>query len=178
MRALGLVIAALGLAIAPTKDRPDIIVEREGQTAALRGSHGALIFPSAQAATYSIENWLLADGDDRNAADLPSVSPFRCDPLGCIGRVKGKTVALIREVGALQEDCRSADIVITPFPLEEGCNAARIVVDGRALEHSGAHALYIEGLSIRTETVAQIRGARPWARAQHTRTMKRANSGE
>lgn len=164
MRALGLLIAALGLAIAPSDDRPDILIEREGRTAALRGSHGDLIFPSAQAASYSVENWLRADGDERNGRELPTESTFRCDPLGCIGRVKGKTVALIRGVGALQEDCRLADIVITPFPLEEGCEAARIVVDGRALANSGAHALYIEGLSIRTETVVQMRGARPWAR--------------
>ena len=30
------------------------------------------------------------------------------------------------------------------------------------LKAKGAHALYIEGLSIRTETVASARGRRPW----------------
>jgi len=30
------------------------------------------------------------------------------------------------------------------------------------LKTNGAHALYIEGLSIRTETVAASRGHRPW----------------
>ena len=30
------------------------------------------------------------------------------------------------------------------------------------LKAEGAHALYIEGLSIRTETVAAARGHRPW----------------
>jgi hypothetical protein len=30
------------------------------------------------------------------------------------------------------------------------------------LKSEGAHALYIEGLSIRTETVASARGHRPW----------------
>jgi len=32
------------------------------------------------------------------------------------------------------------------------------------LKRDGAHALYIEGLSIRTETVAKARGDRPWSR--------------
>ena len=35
--------------------------------------------------------------------------------------------------------------------------------DRRRLKAYGAHALYIEGLSIRTETVAAVRGHRPWA---------------
>jgi competence protein ComEC len=75
---------------------------------------------------------------------------FRCDSLGCIGVVKGKTVALIRHPGALEEDCRVADIVIAPFTISTKCRAARVMVDRRMLKAKGAHALYIEGLSIRT----------------------------
>ena len=37
-----------------------------------------------------------------------------------------------------------------------------MIVDRRMLKTYGAHALYIEGLSIRTETVAASRGKRPW----------------
>jgi hypothetical protein len=37
-----------------------------------------------------------------------------------------------------------------------------VIVDRRVLKAEGAHALYIEGLSIRTETVAAWRGHRPW----------------
>jgi competence protein ComEC len=138
--------------------------ERDGATAALRGGDGNLVFPPATAATYSVENWLLADGDDRNAEAASQDSAFNCDPLGCIGRVKGKTVALIRHPGALEEDCRTADIVIAPFTVGKRCRAARVIVDRRMLKARGAHALYIEGLSIRTETVAGHRGRRPWAR--------------
>ena len=76
--------------------------------------------------------------------------------------VKGKTVALIRHPGALEEDCRLADIVIAPFTVGKKCRAARVIVDRRMLKAEGAHALYIEGLSIRTETVAAARGQRPW----------------
>ena len=82
--------------------------------------------------------------------------------LGCIGEVKGKIVALIRHPGALEEDCRLADIVIAPFTIGKKCRAARVIVDRRMLKTEGAHALYIEGLSIRTETVAAARGRRPW----------------
>ncbi|MDJ0512950.1 MAG: ComEC/Rec2 family competence protein [Methyloceanibacter sp.] len=162
LRALGLVIAGLGLALAPSGNHPDILIDRDGKTAALRGEDG-LIFPTATAASFSVEKWLLADGDDTDPKRLPEQSPFRCDPLGCVGTVKGKTVALIRETGAIAEDCRVADIVIAPFRLGKACKSPRVIVDGKALSASGAHALYVDGLSIRTETVAKHRGRRPWS---------------
>jgi competence protein ComEC len=161
-RALGLVIAAAGLALAPQVERPDVLIERDGGTAALRSSTGNLVFPPATAAGYSVDNWLLADGDERDAATAADPSAFRCDLLGCIGMVKGKTVALVRHPGALEEDCRLADIVIAPFTVGPKCRAARVIVDRRMLKANGAHALYIDGLSIRTETVAAARGHRPW----------------
>jgi competence protein ComEC len=162
MRALGLVIAAVGLALTPQSERPDILIAREGGTAALRSENGNLVFPPATAADYSADNWLLADGDERDVAAASEEGAFRCDPLGCIGTVKGKIVALIRHPGAVEEDCRIAQIVIAPFSIRR-CRTARVIVDRRALKAHGAHALYIDGLSIRTETVAKARGNRPWA---------------
>ena len=118
-----------------------------------------------------MENWLLADGDDRDAGEAAaSTTAFHCDPLGCVGRVKGKTVALVRHPGALEEDCRVADIVIAPFTIGKRCRAARVIVDRRMLKANGAHALYIEGLSIRTETVSMRRGRRPWAQGTQAAT--------
>jgi competence protein ComEC len=169
-RALGLVIAACGLALAPPSTRPDVLIDRDGETAALRSESGSLIFPPATAASYSVDNWLLADGDGR-AADTLSSEAFRCDLLGCIGTVKGKIVALIRHPAALEEDCRLADIIIAPFTVNKTCRAARVIVDRRALKEEGAHALYIEGLSIRSVSVAEMRGRRPWV-PDHTLTQR------
>jgi competence protein ComEC len=162
LRALGLVIAAVGLALAPQANRPDVLIERQGATTALRSESGNLVFPPATAASYSTDNWLLADGDERDVTAASDEGAFRCDSLGCIGTVKDKTVALVRHPAALEEDCRIADIVIAPFTV--GKCRARVIVDRRLLKAYGAHALYIEGLSIRTETVAAARGNRPWAR--------------
>ncbi|MEE8633278.1 MAG: ComEC/Rec2 family competence protein [Methyloceanibacter sp.] len=163
MRVLGLVIIAMGLVIAPASHRPDVLIEREGDIAALRSANGNLVFPPATAASYSADNWLLADGDNRDVKAASTDGVFHCDPLGCIGTVKGKTVALVRHPGALEEDCRIADILIAPFTVSKKCRAARVIVDRRMLKSQGAHALFIEGLSIRTETVAQSRRRRPWA---------------
>jgi competence protein ComEC len=164
-RALGLVIAAFGLALAPPSSRPDILIDRDGETAALRSDGGNLIFPPATAASYSVDNWLLADGDSRDASEASSdnaASALRCDLLGCIGTVKGKIVAPIRHPAALEEDCRIADTVVAPFTVGKKCRAARVIVDRRMLKEGGAHARYIEGLSIRTVSVPSAQGHRPW----------------
>ena len=77
--------------------------------------------------------------------------------------MRGKIIAVVRHPAALEEDCRIADIVIAPFSVGKGCEtAARVVIDRRALQAEGAHAIYIEGLSIRSESVAATRGRRPW----------------
>jgi len=162
-RALGLVIVAAGLMVSGEGTKPDVLVERDGRNVALRAEDGSLALPPATKAHYSVDNWLLADGEDRDAEEIAANSPFRCDLTGCIGKVKkGKTIALVRHPAALEEDCRIADIVIAPFSVGKGCSTARVVVDRRALQAEGAHAIYIEGLSIRSESVAETRGRRPW----------------
>ena len=175
-RLLGLVIAAFGLALAPGGSRPDILIESNAEAMALRGGDGNLMLPPAMAANYSVEKWLLADGDGRDPATMGEGS-FRCDLLGCIGTVKGKTVALIRHPAALAEDCRIANIVIVPFTVGKRCRGARVIVDRRMLRTAGAHALYIEGLSIRTETVAEARGRRPWVPARPPSYRPEPSSG-
>ena len=160
-RALGLIIVAAGLLVSGEGTKPDVLIECDGRKA-LRAEDGTLALPPATRANYSVDNWLLADGEDRDAEEVAANSPFRCDLLGCIGKVKGKTIAVIRHPVALEEDCRIADIEIAPFNVSKGCSTARVVVDRRALQAEGAHAIYIEGLSNRSESVAETRGRRPW----------------
>jgi hypothetical protein len=57
---------------------------------------------------------------DRDAAEIAANSPFSCDLISCIDKMKGKTIALIRHTAALEEDCRVADIVIAPFSVGKG----------------------------------------------------------
>ncbi len=161
-RALGLVFLAAGLLGSGENRKPDLLVERDGRSVALRSAEGSLAFPPATEASYSIEKWLLADGDKRDAKAASASGTFRCDHLGCIGTLRGKTVAIVRHVAALEEDCRVAEIVVAPFTVGKACKGPRVVIDRRALKEGGAHALYLDGLSIRSESVAEARGQRPW----------------
>ena len=144
-RALGLMIAACGLALTAGGTRPDVLIERDGHNVALRAEDGTLALPPATVANYSVDNWLLADGDERDAETAAIGSSFHCDLLGCIGMVKGKTIAIVRHPAALEEDCRSADIVIVPFTVGKGCGAARVVVDRKMLWSEGAYASTSKG---------------------------------
>ena len=92
---------------------------------ALRAEDGSLALPPATRANYSVDNWLLAEGEDRDAEEVAANSPFRCDLIGCIGKVKGKTIAVVRHPAALEEDCRIADIVVAPFSVGKGCERRR-----------------------------------------------------
>jgi competence protein len=87
-RALGLVIAAIGLLVSGEGTRPDVLIERDGRNVALRTEDGTLALPPATRANYSVDNWLLADGEERDAEEVAASSPFRCDLLGCIGKVR------------------------------------------------------------------------------------------
>jgi len=79
-----------------------------------------------------------------------------------VRRGQGKDSGARPPPAALEDDCRSADIVIAPFTVGKRCRAARVIVDRRMLHAEGAYALYVEGLSIRAESVAEARGQRPW----------------
>jgi len=50
---------------------------------------------------------------------------------------------------------------------------ARVWLTG-ALQAEGAYALYIEGLSIRSESVAETRGRRPWVPERQNRQASAA----
>jgi len=63
-----------------------------------------------------------------------------------------------------------AGTAVAPFTVGKRCRAARVIVERRMLKAQGAHALYIEGLSIRTETVTKRRGQRPWAQGTEATT--------
>src|SRR5262245_50174350 len=106
--------------------------------------------------TSTIGSWLTA------TSAMPKLRRKEPRSAATFLAVKGKKIALVRHSAALEDDCRSADIVIAPFTIGKRCRAARVIIDRRMLPAEGAYALYLEGLSIRAESVAEARGRRPW----------------
>ena len=77
-------------------------------------------------------------GCSRTAMTATRPPPHPATPPSAAITFKGKTVALIRHEGAVEEDCRIADIVIAPFTIGQRCRAARVIVDRRVLKAEGA----------------------------------------
>ena len=176
-RLAGIGIAGIGLVLAGGNPRPDLLVGRDGKLLAVRTSADNLSVTGGKRASYSLEQWLRADGDPRDPASALKSGAFKCDELACIATVKGRTVAFVRHPAALAEECARADIVVAQIPLNRRCPKARVTVDRIDLWADGAHALYLDGQSIRIETVAQFRGARPWSRNTARKRKKPLTDG-
>jgi len=62
-------MAATGIYLAA-----DVLVERNGRIVALRTEDGTLALPQATRANYSVDNWLLADGENRERRRSPPIA--------------------------------------------------------------------------------------------------------
>jgi competence protein ComEC len=179
-RLLGLVPIAAGILVAPLHPRPDVLVGRNGELVAVRAPDGRLTALPARGASFDLARWLEHDGDLRTAAEAAKGAHWRCDAIGCTARVLGRTVAVSLSPAALRDDCRDAQVLVLRFTRAAPCAGPRVVVDRQALRSQGAHAIFLEPLAgvaaeeghdgtatgLRVETVADLRGSRPWSMPQ------------
>lgn len=175
-RSGGLIIAAFGVGLAGNLPRPDVLIEREGKTLAVRSDQGLLAIPSPQRVTYSVDKWLLADGDGDSGTIDRRGHAYRCDEHACIATVKGRRVTFLRHPAALREACRWADIIVSQFPFWRKCPKPKAIMDKLDFRREGAHAVYLEGQAIRIETVSRQRGRRPWVRSKPGKQAKTRRS--
>jgi competence protein ComEC len=177
-RLWGLLPVAAGVASLLLARPPDLLVAGDGRLMAVRAADGELWLSSARRARYTADVWLRRGGGtaaqrfpEAGAAPAAGLS---CDPLGCIVRKWGHTVALVRDGRALAEDCRVADAVISLEPVARTrCPGPQVLVDRFDLWRAGAHALYLarDGPAggIWAESVRARRGERPWVRRPEVR---------
>lgn len=165
-RLWGLLPILAGLITVPLARQPDILVAGDGKLMAVRGADGGLSLSTRRAARFEGEAWLRRDGEIAAAASVwPGTGTsadgrLSCDVLGCLYRVRGRTVALVRDREALLEDCDQADVVISAAPVRR-CPAPLVIDRGR-LRRDGTHALYLSAAGVEVDTVRVWRGQRPW----------------
>ncbi|MDR3519149.1 MAG: ComEC/Rec2 family competence protein [Azospirillaceae bacterium] len=150
--------------------RPAILVSGDGHLIAVRDDTDGLILSNRAADRIVGRMWRQRDGWS-DAADIP-VWPrqgstkdelLRCDATGCLYRLEGITIALIRHPSALTEDCRNADVVITDLAIAD-CPAP-LLLDRPAIERAQGIALFLHQGQVRLETVASDGPGRPWTQA-------------
>jgi competence protein ComEC len=162
-RLLGVVPIALGVALAPTGRRPDVLIGRNAALVAVRDADGRLSALADRGGNFELTRWLEHDGDGRPPAEAARGTAFRCDGQGCTAEVRGLTVAIANTPASLRDDCARAAILVLRFAKPRTCAGPRAVIDPQDVAAMGAHALYIDADGVRVATLAEERGARPWA---------------
>lgn len=186
-RLFGLVAIAMGVLAAPLMERPDLLIGRNGDLVAVRGPDGHLSALPARGATFDLARWLEHDGDVRTAAEAGKGAHWRCDALGCTTRVKGRSIAVAMSPAAMRDDCRDAQVLLLRFTRATACSGPLIVMDRMALMRQGAHALYLRPVpeeasgvgpayGLRMETVADLRGLRPWSMPHSEQSARTTDS--
>lgn len=164
-RYAGAAAIVAGLAGSPLMRGPDLLIGSEGRLVAVRDGGGHLSARTDAGGAFQLSRWLERDGDSRSTAEASDAArgPFRCDAVGCIAVAKGKRVAIPHHPAAIVDDCAHADILILGAAAPGSCPHPRLVIDGAAISTKGTHAVYLtpEG-DMRVETVADVRGRRPW----------------
>ena len=179
-RLAGLAAIAGGVALMPAIRLPDILIGRDGQLVAVRGPDGRLAGLGNTRPSFELERWLEHEGSAARAKrGIAPAEGSLCDGVGCTAKVRGLRLALARHPASFAEDCRSADVVISPIVSPRDCTRPQTVVDFFSARREGAHALYIEDDgSIRMVTVAQTRGQRPWSMPPEPRASARRDESD
>ncbi|MBX9740010.1 MAG: ComEC family competence protein [Beijerinckiaceae bacterium] len=160
------VFACLGLGLAALYRTPDLIVDSSGRSLALRGMEGRLEVMNGAGAGFAVSQWLLGDGDARPPTHPDLAGQSRCDKLGCVGRLQdGRTVALVLDMAALQEDCGRADILVTRLWAASMCRGPELLLDGAHFAAHGATELRLAESGDLLMKVSRPAGLnRPWAK--------------
>lgn len=161
LRVLALLPLAGGLAAAAVAPRPDVYAARDGAGAAFRQADGRLLVLGPVPA-FTVEQWLRSDGDGRRPSDPTLRNPSRCDKLGCTATlVDGRSVSVVIDKRAFEEDCRRAAIIVSRLPAPPGCTAGTVLDRAHFARH-GATTLRLGSSGLVMETVRGPNERRPW----------------
>lgn len=172
VRFAGVLGVAAGVLSVAAAARPDILVSDTGRLMAVRLADGGLALSALRRERFVGDIWLERDGETRKRGWPETVSAdgaLACDLTGCIYRLDGRVVALVRDGRALDEDCRMADIVISAVPVRRACRSHALVVDRFDIWRNGAYMLTFAGDAVRAVSTRAARGERPWVRRPSAR---------
>lgn len=162
-RATALPLATLGIVAALNGPRYDVIVAPSGDLAAVRGADGRLAIVGKHFNAFAAEQWLAADGDDRDPAAARDPHPH-CDRDACIAALPGgRLLSLVTAAQAYEEDCLRAAILVSALPAPAHCPAQ--VFDQQKLARTGAVGLVWDGARYSVATDRSVLEDRPWSPA-------------
>jgi competence protein ComEC len=163
VRLAGVAVMILA-AMAATRIAPvDILVDRQGQIAAVRGPDGRLEIVGRSASRFIVDRWLAADGDLRKAQDQALRRNTACDRMGCTGVLAdGRSLAIVLAPEAFEEDCQRAAVIVTALSAPAFCRQTALVFDRERLAVSSSLAIRLEGKAIMITETRPSGQWKPW----------------
>jgi competence protein ComEC len=167
-------LVGLAILLAADERAPDVLVTADGQAVLARGGDGRLGVVGRRPSSFTLEQWLRADGDPRLGEDHSLFERARCDPDGCVASLPGGgAVAHVTRADAFEEDCRRAAVLVTPLRAPAYCRPP-VLLDRDRLAGTGAVVLVPRGERLTSaagesaayDVVGQRRPTtdRPWIR--------------
>jgi competence protein ComEC len=163
-RMLGVAAIAAGIILSINPAQPIIVAAANGE---LFGVHldGTLAFvgPGQSGNRFTRKVWLERAGLQHQTRNTPlPTDGMRCDQQGCMLATTNDSIAMVWDEAALLEDCWRANVILSTVPVRRSCTAPSIVIDRFDLWRDGAHAIYMDGATVRIESTFEVRGVRPW----------------
>jgi len=164
-RLLGLPLIGAGFVFIPIlADPPDVLIAPNGKVAAVRDDGGALRVSGSRAGSYAIDQLFDEEPGPTPASEEIRMG-VRCDATACLlNGEHGLQISHITNPGAFAEDCRRAEIVLTPLNAPADCEAL-LVIDAPKLERLGSHAVRVsrqDGEFAFSVTTERSLFPRPW----------------
>lgn len=173
-RFLGIPIMVLGVILAVTYDKPDILIDNAGKTIAIRGGDNSLTLSRTNGSRIVRDRWRQRYGQkkisrwkyDTFNSDQAQGRELSCDSFSCLYRPSREShllISLAQDELALIEDCQNADIVVSLVPVEINC-PADLVLDRWDFYNNGGYAIWLphDRAPIRYQSVKESRGDFPW----------------
>lgn len=114
---------------------PDILIADTTQAVAVRDTDGFGLI-SGQTGSFAVDAW----SETYMAPIVSTNSTAQCDSIGCFVTAPGGfSVALVKDIGGFDDDCRIADLVIARIPATASCRTMTQVIDQYDLQTGGVH---------------------------------------
>ncbi|MGD1037171.1 MAG: ComEC/Rec2 family competence protein [Roseiarcus sp.] len=162
-RAMAIPFFALGVIGAVSGPSYDAILAPSGDLAAVRDADGRLQVVGKRFNAFDAEQWLSADGDDRDP-ETARDPDAPCDRVGCVAALpEGQSLSVVTDRSAFEEDCARASVILSALTAPAECQAQ--VFDERRLALTGAVGLVWDGARFQVATDRSALEDRPWSPA-------------
>jgi competence protein ComEC len=163
--------AIAGVIVAVTinawQSKPDILISAGGQLLGYTDPSGQLYLSSGRREKFVQRKWKsrlgLRNANFVKRQEYDKNSPINCDSSGCVISLKNTIIAYSETREAIVQDCRRADVIISPIVVNLACKRIKTVIDKFSFMNNGAYALTLmpDG-RVNLTSANQLRGDRPW----------------